>query len=477
MDNTVKEQENLSSCKKPIQRELRQVFLLFVVVIGLVVGCLCYQGYRDSIRNDYKNHLKGIMEYVLLHMDVDDLQNSIINREKSPKYDELQSLLDTMADTLDVQFIYIFVPLNEEGKDSALYIITSNTKEEYANNEVREVFRLLSGKEFDQKIAKNNMRAYMRDDVSFFITRSQWGTQYTAAMPIYNSKGERFALICADADYNSIHDTAIKYAVISILIIAAIGVAAALVLMKTIRRTVTEPLAALEKEAVAFANTCNGQSDIESIVFNEPEYHTNNEIDSLTAAIKQMSLSMRSYVQEAIKAEKQAENAEQETKAMSLIAYQDALTHVRNKNAYDEMTQRLKDEIEQDLAQFAILMVDINNLKYINDNFGHERGDEYIIGCCKTVCDVYTHSSVFRIGGDEFAIVLQGRDYDHRSMLLSFIKERFSALSTDMSREPWRRFSAAVGMSEYKDGDTFDEVFMRADAEMYKNKEFIKSST
>ena len=72
--------------------------------------------------------------------------------------------------------------------------------------------------------------------------------------------------------------------------------------------------------------------------------------------------------------------------------------------------------------------MDANNLKMINDNYGHGAGDEYIKGCCKILCDVFCHSPVFRIGGDEFAVILKGRDYHNRNDLMKEIKETFERI-------------------------------------------------
>ena len=61
-----------------------------------------------------------------------------------------------------------------------------------------------------------------------------------------------------------------------------------------------------------------------------------------------------------------------------------------SKAAYNDAVERLQQEIPENAElQFAIVMVDINNLKYVNDTFGHERGDGYIKGCCKIVCNLF----------------------------------------------------------------------------------------
>ena len=60
---------------------------------------------------------------------------------------------------------------------------------------------------------------------------------------------------------------------------------------------------------------------------------------------------------------------------------------------------------------FAVAVFDINDLKQVNDLYGHQAGDKYIKDGCAIICNTFKHSPVFRIGGDEFAVVIQGSDY------------------------------------------------------------------
>ena len=90
----------------------------------------------------------------------------------------------------------------------------------------------------------------------------------------------------------------------------------------------------------------------------------------------------------------------------------DALTRVKNRTAYELAVAKYDHKIKNStIDELGLAVFDINNLKMINDNLGHELGDEYIKNCCKLICTVFKHSPVFRIGGDEFvAIVFCGED-------------------------------------------------------------------
>ena len=156
-------------------------------------------------------------------------------------------------------------------------------------------------------------------------------------------------------------------------------------------------------------------------------------------------------------------------------AYKDPLTKVGNKAAYLKMTEELKQGIENGKKQFAIVMIDINNLKHINDDHGHNAGDAYIKGCCHIICEIYKHSPVFRIGGDEFVTVLRGEDYEHRHENFDRLKRTFEQTYGQHDVQPWERYSAAAGRAEFaSDDNSVEFVFKRADKAMYADKTAFK---
>ena len=185
-----------------------------------------------------------------------------------------------------------------------------------------------------------------------------------------------------------------------------------------------------------------------------------------------MSEDMRTYVKNVIEAEGKVEDMKTQVSHMDMLAYQDALTHVKNRAWYEKTQTRIDESIINGNARFGIVMIDLNNLKKINDSYGHERGNDYIFGACHHICVTYDHSPVFRIGGDEFVVLLENRDYDNRQELLQQLKATFEIIQADETREPWEKYSAAVGMTIYDRNfdKSLNDVFKRADELMYKDK-------
>ena len=140
-----------------------------------------------------------------------------------------------------------------------------------------------------------------------------------------------------------------------------------------------------------------------------------------------------------------------------------------------ELEKSVQDNIDKgvDYLPFGIVVCDVNGLKQVNDVEGHKAGDEYIKVCAKLLCDIFDHSPVFRIGGDEFVVFLRGEDYNSRKELI----ERFRTIVRN-NRDKESGPVIAVGMSEYdpETDDSVTDIFERADYKMYNDKQELKSN-
>ena len=191
------------------------------------------------------------------------------------------------------------------------------------------------------------------------------------------------------------------------------------------------------------------------------EYHGNDEVGILTSSFQQLVEHLKIYISD-----------------LNIRAYRDALTSVRNKAGFDIFTRKLNDQLRSSALQaqaFAVVMMDCNDLKEINDQFGHSYGDQYLQRSCKLICDIFDHSPVFRIGGDEFTAVLQGEDFKNRDALLQEFDRQAAAINA-AAEHPWERVGLAKGMAVYDPAtDTsVESVLKRADERMYQDKALFK---
>lgn len=183
----------------------------------------------------------------------------------------------------------------------------------------------------------------------------------------------------------------------------------------------------------------------------------NDEVAVLTRAFNQLIAHLKTYITD-----------------LNNLAYSDALTSVHNKGAFNLYLHKLQNELTEELEssdKFAIVVFDCNGLKTINDQEGHDKGDLYLRSSCALICDVFRHSPVFRIGGDEFVTILQRSDYEHREELLVEFDVR-CAETREKNHYRWDQLDVARGMAVYSSEKdiSVSDVVRRADDLMYINK-------
>ncbi|MBR1659261.1 MAG: GGDEF domain-containing protein [Oscillospiraceae bacterium] len=467
----------MSSYRRPLNRSITIGCAIFIVLLCLILSIVTYSNYHRSMYERCEAQIADILNYVSGALDHDDLACCARTREKSEAYLRAQELLDSVYARFDIDDIYLIQAYREpDGRYNVMNIVTAFSPEEYAEG-LHEIIDLgylgdeIYGQEMLQTfydIQEGGVLRYCEDD-------STYGLDYTGVLPLRTRAGEVYGILCLDISMDAIHAVLRQYTMVNVALILILGAAFIVLFLLWMRVNVTSPIEKLENSVVSFARISHRQRNPELLVFHEPDIHTGNEVESLSKAVARMSEDMRSYVEHILETENKVERIRSRADEMDRLAHQDALTKVKNKAAYQEALDRLQ-ALPPEKARYGILMVDLNNLKRINDTYGHEHGDEYIIRSSGLICRTCKRSPVFRIGGDEFVAVLEGPDYEDRETLRELLRRSFDAMASDESLEPWERCSAALGMAVFTPLDGGPEaVFKRADAEMYRNKKEMKA--
>ena len=185
-------------------------------------------------------------------------------------------------------------------------------------------------------------------------------------------------------------------------------------------------------------------------------YDTDDELGRLTNTFKRLSSHMKDHITD-----------------LNKQVYVDPLTHVKNKGAFSSAIEDLQTQMESGRAHmaFAVGVFDCDNLKLINDQFGHEKGDVYLKTACRTICRVFQHSPVYRIGGDEFSVILRNEDYQNReSLVRQFEKARRDATASTPHRWEQVHISMGIAVFDPHNDNAAIDVVRRADKFMYENK-------
>ena len=243
------------------------------------------------------------------------------------------------------------------------------------------------------------------DGIVFFEEVAEWGDDYTGILSLRTSDGAYFAELCVDVPVQEIHSTIRSHLLLNLATIVALGVLFLL-----------------------------------GFVF----------------------WSNRNIVEEVVDAERVASE-------MRELALKDPLTGVRNKGAFAACLQELQERVDNgESIGLAFGVFDCDDLKGINDLYGHDRGDEYLKGASAMISRVFEHSPVFRIGGDEFAVILEGEDFENREALAERFEAECRKTLTSAENE-WQQVRVTQGIAAFDPGvdRTVSDAARRADRIMY----------
>ena len=156
------------------------------------------------------------------------------------------------------------------------------------------------------------------------------------------------------------------------------------------------------------------------------------------------------------------------------LADHDSLTGLFNRRRFEEELSRELALAERHGSSAALLAIDLDNFKYINDSLGHSIGDELIARVGEALSDRLRKTDVLaRLGGDEFAVILPRADEHDASRVAGALLDSVSAVDLETTGSRKRNVTASIGISIFEPGSgvTAEELHVEADIAMYDAKE------
>ena len=348
----------MSTHKRPLNRSITIGCVLFIIALCVLLSIANLTLYKNYVYNDYREYISEILNTAMSYIDPDDLRTCIEKRVESEKYKETLLQMDNLMEHFtDIHYLYAVQPLNANSTGNVMSVLSAERYyDRYVDTEGNLYLGWISDDEYDSETAEQLSDIMSGDDIVYFEEKTEWGTDYTGAMSIKDSKGTGIAVLAVDIDMSFLNGMIREYAVVNICIVAVAGIIFIGIFLLWSTRNITRPIRELEMSAVNFADHSSGKRDVEELTFQAPEMKSDNEVKALSDAVVKMTEHMKEYVSDII-------NAETKAADMQELASRDALTGVRNKTAYDNEIKRIEEQLKNGEKKVGLAVVDLNFLK------------------------------------------------------------------------------------------------------------------
>lgn len=441
----------------------KMIFTLMSItlIVAAFISVISYSIYRESIIEDRKRIAEGIISMVVNEINPRRVDEFLEKGYKAEGYKEVErKLYKIRASNSDIKFLYVY-KIMEDGCHVVFDLDTVSVEatepgeiEEFEESFTPYVDDLLAGK-----------------PIKPIISDETYGYLLTIYKPVYDSVGKCVCYAGIDFSMDIINDYGRMFIAKVIALFSGAVIFIFVIGLMFIENNIILPVNTMAYCARNFAYDSEEarESNIEHM--RKLEIKTHDEIENLYAAfLKTTSDSMHYF--------ENLKRSKIQLAVMDELAHKDALTGLKNKTAYSEKTAKFDADIFEGRAAFAIIMIDVNFLKRVNDTYGHEYGNIYLINVGKLACSVFGEDKVYRIGGDEFVVVIDADELDTCEELVAKLRGLINKFRADTTLKPWEKVSAAIGVAYYDENqdNNADEVFKRADADMYKNKLAMKAT-
>ena len=412
-------------------------FGVLLVAANILLGVVILRQSETAMKSLINKNMLDIVNTAAGFMDGDALGALTEDDVGGDKFNDALEKLAVFQNNVDIQFIYAVRQLDE---DTFVFTVDPDPVEPA---EFGEEIVVTEG------IKKAGTGVAAVDDAPM---ADRWGNFYSAYSPVFDSEGKVAGIVGIDfaADwYEELVKSHTLAITIETILSVFIGGLVIFIIANGVRKRFKELNVGLVRLSGSVDHLTRQVGDISGGAVQQSK-EPQDELEVLSEKIQTMQRDMTVYLD-----------------YLQKQAYTDSLTRVGSSTVYHELTQKLEESIQQGDAAFCVIVFDVNSLKAINDEFGHENGDKIIKGAAEVISKVFHTEHTFRIGGDEFAVVKERVTEEELAQVDAEI-ETFN----EREKGSCVLLSISKGLARFEpDRDhSFKEVFARADMIMYEQK-------
>lgn len=444
------------------------ILMLSSFLVSMSIAFISYLLFKNTAIEDRIKTADGMDSVILSYINPEHIDEYMMYGRAFEEYKHIEDQLYTMKNTNSgIKYIYVY-KIDKDGCHVIFDLNTANFEGDKPNEIVP----------FEEGLSPYIDDLIAGRPIPPIITNDEYGYLLTLYKPLYDVNGKCLCYAAIDLSMEFLSEYANTFIVKLIVLFIGCFMFIFAIGFSFVENNIILPVNTMAYCAQNSLYNSEAAREQNIKMIKSLQIKTGDEIEHLYRSFLRTTENILKYLKHLQQAKLKVADMHVKVVAMDKIAHRDSLTGIKNKTSYVEMIENLDKRIAEGDIKFCIVMVDVNYLKRVNDTYGHERGNEYLINACRLTCSVFGEEHVYRVGGDEFVVIIEGE----KVSLCKYFVEQFRAEmlrknSNDLL-EPWEKVSAAVGIAFYNaDVDkSADEVFKRADKEMYENKLAMKAA-
>lgn len=435
------------SSNNQFSKQIVIVLSVFVLAVNVLLGALLMMQSKKAIQDQMRERMLDISKSAAALLDGDVIGKLQKEDEGTEPYQHALDILRSFQEQVELRYIY---GIRDMGNKTFTFTIDPTVEDPG---------------EFGEPIMYTDalyMASLGIPSVDEKPYEDKWGRFYSAYSPVFDSAGKVSGIVAVDIDAGWF-EKQLRNQVYIILAACVVSLLAGVTIVLIVTGKLRKRLAFLNSEINNLADDVEVLA-VELRLASEEDHHnyhdaesgSGEDFDALDGKLKVLSRELQKYISDARSA-----------------AYIDSLSGLGNRNAYDKALKKFDSRIAEGAVCFSIAVFDINGLKDVNDNCGHEFGDLMITTVSDILKDCMNSDYLYRIGGDEFVAIKETDDSSAFEDVFKFIDrkldERGNVLRIGEKDVP---LAVSKGAASYIKGTDFDckSVFRRADEAMYADK-------
>ena len=441
------------SSKTSVTTQYIVLFGVLLLLANILLGMILLRQTSNTVQNLIRKSMLNISNTAADIIDGDDFASLTVSDIGSEKYDRIYKQLSAFQNNVDIEFIYTVRQIRE---DRFVFVIDPDPVD--------------PGQYGEELIITDALRSAGRGvaAVDNAPAEDRWGNFYSSYSPIFDSNGKPVGIVGVDFNASWYDEQVWKnsmFVIVISILFTLVGAAFFLLINSRVRRRFED----LNSEMIMLSK------DVEELT--EEIMSDSGYKESVAAAGDVLSESADEAAGDEIKSlgnkiHAMHEEMEQYLDYMHSQVNTDALTRVGNTTAYLERQKALDAKVLDGSASFSAVVFDINDLKHINDQYGHAGGDRIIRAAASAIAEGFDKDNTYRIGGDEFIAIAENMTPEKVAERLAVTEQAIAAFNGSNSEQD-AVLSVSAGQAAFRSGQdhSFRDVFVRADAQMYERKD------